>query len=163
MLLGTIAWAAGAAGEARFYLSTWNEFWKRVDSASEYDRTAGALINLAWGAAKLKDATRLDLAAREALRIAKPRGEMLEVQQAEQMLTSLRQGLFPEMVDSATGSPGELRNAIIAAERLLRDMLRWPHVRAPDAAPVPGQADRRPHRPVKDGATIRKLARRLPG
>jgi hypothetical protein len=163
LVLGTTAWAAGSAGEVRLFLDVWNEFWKRLDTISEYDRTSGALINLAWGAASLKDATRLEVAAREALRIALPRCEMLEVREAEQMLACLQQGVFPEPMGSATGSPQELRNATTAAERLLRDMLRWPHVRAPDATPGPMQAGGRVHHNAKGGAAIRKLARRLPG
>jgi tetratricopeptide (TPR) repeat protein len=131
IVLSTIGRAAGAAGDERSYFEVWSEFWKRLDGVVEYDRTAEALITLAWGAATLRDATRLDVAAREALRIAAPRGEEHEVLQAEQMLACLSKGDFPKPESRVTGSTGDLRAAITAAELLLRDMLRWPHVITP--------------------------------
>jgi hypothetical protein len=132
LVLGNIARAAGAAGEARIYFDVWDEFWNRLDGVVAYDRTAEALVSLAWGAAGLRDATRLEVAAREALRIATPRGEMQEVLQAEQMLDSLSNGGFPEPVSRVTGSPDDLQDAVTAAELLLRDLLRCPHVINPN-------------------------------
>lgn len=134
LVLGSIARAAGAAGEARLYFEIWSEFWQRLDGVLEYDRTAEALISIAWGAASLKDATRLEVAAREALRIARPRGEMHEVLQAEQMLASLSKGEFPEPVSRVTGSLEDLQDAVTAAEVLLRDLLRGFHVDACNTA-----------------------------
>lgn len=127
IVLGSIARAAGAAGEARLYFEIWSEFWQRLDAVLEYDRTAEALISIAWGAASLKDATRLEVAAREALRIARPRGEMQEVLQAEQILASLSKGEFPQPVSRVTGSPDDLQDAVTAAEVLLRELLRDLH------------------------------------
>lgn len=158
LVLGSIGRAAGAAGEIRLYGEIWDEFWKRLDSVIEYDRTAEALISLAWGAASLRDATRLEVAAREALRIATPRRELQEVLQAELMLASLSRGEFPEPVSRVTGTPDDLHDAITAAELLLRDMLRWPHVAAPDTASdrmAPAAVDRE----AGEARGFRKLAR----
>lgn len=166
LLLGSTGWAAGAAGESRVYREVWDVFWKRLDGVVEYDRAASALISLAWGAACLKDKTRLEVAAREALRIAKPRQEMLEAQQAEQLLNSLSEGVFPQLVSGESGTPDELRDAITAAELLLRDMLRWPNVTASETPSdrIPAARAGKPvHHQAQRGSSIRKLARRLPG
>jgi hypothetical protein len=163
LILGNLGWAAGAAGESRLFSEVWDGFWTRLDRVVEYDRTSGALINLAWGAASLRDATRLEVAAREALRIAAPRGEMLEMLQAEQMLASLADGVFPEWKGGVTSAPEDHRGAVAAAELLVRHMLRWPHVWAPNSPPFSQPEDSEAQRQVQPAGNLRKLARRLPG
>jgi hypothetical protein len=163
LVLGNLGWAAGAAGEMHLFSEVWDGFWTRLDRVVEYDRTSGALINLAWGAASLRDATRVEVAAREALRIAAPRGEMLEVLQAEQMLASLADGVFPEWKNRVTSSPEDHRDAVAAAELLVRHMLRWPQVWAPNSPSFSQPNDSEAQHQVQPAVTLRRLARRLPG
>lgn len=121
--LSSVARAAGAAGERHVFSQMWNEFWQWLDTVSCYDRTAEALINLGWGAASLRDATRLEVAAREALRIAVPRAERQEVDAAEKMLACLEVGGFPRQPAVRADSDEELKDALAAAQHLLRQLL----------------------------------------
>ncbi|HEX6909353.1 MAG TPA: hypothetical protein VF142_03110, partial [Longimicrobium sp.] len=124
LVLSTTAWAAGAAGEAQVFWEAWGAFWQWLDTVDSYDRAGEALINLAWGAAGLRDATRLEVAAREALRIALPRQEGQEIEAAETMLAALAAGRFPEPPGVAPQSDADLEDALAAAELLLRQLLR---------------------------------------
>jgi hypothetical protein len=64
------------------------------------------------------------VAAREALRIAVPCNEGQEIEAAELMLAGLAEGRFPELPGIATRSDTDLRDALAAAELLLRELLR---------------------------------------
>lgn len=158
LVLGSTARAAGATGQVRLYCEIWSEVWMRLDSVQSYDRASEALVNLAWGAAALEDATRLEVAAREALRLALPRDEKQEVLAATQMLECVASGTFPELITRTPGSKEDLQHAVAAAELLLRDLLRCPQVITPDALsdrvedkPAPGAVD--------EARGFRKLAR----
>jgi hypothetical protein len=128
LFLSTVGRAAGAAGDAHVFWQTWSEFWRRLDAVPTYDCAAEALINLAWGAAHLGDTTRLEVAAREALRIALPRDERQEIEAAEAMLASLEQGRVPDP-PARRGSDEEIADALAAAEMLLDQLLQAPALR----------------------------------
>jgi hypothetical protein len=132
LVLGSTARAAGATGRLRLYCDIWSDVWMYLDSVQSYDRASEALVNVAWGAVALRDATRLEVAAREALRIALPRDEKQEVMAATQMLECVTSGTFPEPISRTLGSKADLQHAVAAAELLLRDLLRCPHVITPD-------------------------------
>lgn len=132
LFLSTVARAAGAAGEAQVFWAAWGAFWQWLDSVPSYDRAAEALVNLGWGAAGLRDTTRMEVAAREALRIAVPRDEGQEIQAAETMLAGLAAGRVPEPPGVTSQSDTDLEDALAAAELLLRQLLRTTAFRRAD-------------------------------
>ena len=77
----------------------------------------------------------MEIAAREALRIGTARQEWQEVAAAENILASLAQGSLPRIPAVAAGTDADLRDAVAAAELLLRQLVLTPAVRA-SAAPV---------------------------
>jgi hypothetical protein len=121
-----VARIAGAAGDRPRFLDAWTAVWQFVDRRISEERVAEALINLAWGAAELGDTARAEVAAREALRIAVPRQEWQEVEEAEGMLVRLSEGRLPDPPRVAAGTDEELRDALAAAEMLLRQLLQTP-------------------------------------
>jgi hypothetical protein len=124
-----VARLAGAVGDRARFLEAWVAVWQFVDQRVSEDRAAEALVNLGWGAASLGDATRLEVAAREALRIAVPRQEGQEIEAAEEMLACLAEGRFPQTPHVAAGTDEELKDALAAAELLLRQLLKTPALR----------------------------------
>jgi tetratricopeptide (TPR) repeat protein len=64
LFLSMVARAAGAAGERQVFWERWSDFWQWLDAVPSCDRAAEALVNIGWGAASLRDATRLEVAAR---------------------------------------------------------------------------------------------------
>ncbi len=122
LALSTVARAAGAAGEVSAFWEAWGEFWKCLDAVPSHDRAAESLVNLGWGAASLRDATRMEVAARETLRIAMPRDQGQEVQAAQEMLACLAAGRFPEPPGVAARPDADVRDALAAADLLLRQL-----------------------------------------
>lgn len=120
---------AGAADDRVRFASAWSAIWRMIDLRVSEERAAEAMINLAWGAAHLQDAQRVEVAAREALRIATLRQEWQEVRAANEMLARLERGTFPESPPTAAGSDEDLRDALAAAEILLQQLLRTPALR----------------------------------
>lgn len=128
-LLSTTARAAGAALDASTYWRLWSDIWLLLDPVLSYDRTAEALVNLAWGAAGLGDTTRLELAAREALRLAQPRGEREAVEVAGHMLACLAEGRLPQLPVRVVCSDADVADACTAAELLLQRLMQAPALR----------------------------------
>jgi tetratricopeptide (TPR) repeat protein len=120
---------AGAAGDRARFAAAWSVVWGAIDLRVSEARAAEAMINLAWGAAHLRDTQRVEVAAREALRIATPRQEWQEVRAASEMLAELERGAFPESPPTAAGSDEDLHDALSAAEILLQQLLRTPALR----------------------------------
>jgi hypothetical protein len=129
LVLSSIGRAAGAAGDAHVFWRVWTDLWQWLDTIPSYDRAAEALVNLGWGAAHLGDATRVEVAAREALRIAGPRDERQEIEAAERMLASLAKGRVPEPPVRVACSDAELADAVSAAEMLIEQLLEAPALR----------------------------------
>lgn len=126
LFLSTVARAAGAAGDAHVFWRTWVDLWQWLDTIPSYDRAGEALINLGWGAAHLGDAARVEVAARETLRIAVPREERQEIEAAEQMLATLAEGRLPLPPVRVPCSDAELQDAVHAAEMLIEQLLEAP-------------------------------------
>jgi tetratricopeptide (TPR) repeat protein len=131
MNLSTMGRAAGAAGEAKVFWRIWGEFWRRLDEVASYDRAAESLVNLAWGAVGLNDLTRVEVAAREALRIAVSRDEGQEIEAAGRMLACLELGRLPEPPVRVICSTTDLADALDAAERLVKRLVQAPALRKP--------------------------------
>lgn len=140
--LSNVARLAGAVGDRVRFLDACMAVWRFVDRRVSEERAAEALINLAWGAAELGDTARVEVAAREALRIATARQEAQEVQAAAGMLASLDDGRLPDPPRVAAGTDEELKDAIAAAKVLLRQLVHTPAlirtgITAPGAGPEP--------------------------
>lgn len=140
--LSNVARLAGAVGDRARFLDAWMAVWQFVDGRVSEERAAEALINLAWGAAELGDTARVEVAAREALRIATARQEAQEVEAAEGMLARLADGRLPDPPRVAAGTDEELTDAMAAAKLLLRQLLHTPAlirtgIAAPHAGPEP--------------------------
>lgn len=129
VFLSTVARAAGAAGDVHVFWRAWNELWQWLDAVPTYDRAAEALVNVGWGAARLGDTTRVEVAAREALRIAVPREEGQEVEAAEHMLACIARGSMPEPPARVRCSDAEVEDALVVAEMLIERLLRAPALR----------------------------------
>lgn len=138
-----VARLAGATGDRARFLDAWATVWRFVDRRVSEERVAEALVNLAWGAASLGDTVRVEVAAREALRLATPRQEWQEVEQAEEMLACLEAGLLPDPPRIAAGTDEELKDALTAAEHLLQQLLNTPallRTGLPGNSTAPGEA-----------------------
>lgn len=151
---------AGGAGDRARFAEAWTTVWRMLDERVSEARAAEALINLAFGAAELRDWARVELAAREALRIAAPRQEWQEIAAAEKLLAALAEARVPDPPPMASGTDEDLKDALAAAEHLLRQLQQTPAVMAslsPTWATTPESPSRVP--PVEGHP---QLARRLP-
>jgi tetratricopeptide (TPR) repeat protein len=128
LAVSTLGRVSGLAGDRLRFVDAWSTAWKMLDDGTGENYAAEAMINLAWGAAALGDGMRMEIAAREALRIAEVREEGQEIQSARQMLAAAAAGTFPDGPRTAAGSDEELRDALSAAEKLLEQLARFPAV-----------------------------------
>lgn len=125
---------AGRVGDRARFADAWTTVWTMLDQRLSEARAAEALINLAFGAAELGDTARVEVAAREALRIAEPRQEWQEVDAARAMLGALAEHRSPGPPPTAAGTDDELRDALAAAELLLDQLLHTPALQAAGAS-----------------------------
>lgn len=95
---------------------------------------AEALISFAFGAVALGDTPRVEIAAREALRMATARQEWQEAAAARNLLASLAAGRLHAAPSIAAGTDDDLRDALAAAELLLQQLVRTPAVRSSSPA-----------------------------
>ncbi len=121
---------AGGVGDRARFGDAWSIVWEMLDPRISELRAAEALINLAFGAIGLGDAPRVEVAAREALRIGTARQEWREAAAAEHMLASLVDGRVPPAPPTASGSDDDLHDALAAAELLLQQLVQTPAVKA---------------------------------
>lgn len=89
LVLSNIARAAGGAGDRPTFLQAWTDVWTIVNGYSELDGASEALVNLAYGAAKLGDRERVESAAKEARLKATGRQEQQVLMATEQVLIAL--------------------------------------------------------------------------
>lgn len=121
--LSTLARAAGAEGDEPTFRRAWSDIWHWLDAHAVDARGAEALVNVAWGAARLRDPGRLEAAAREARRIAILCEARRERAVAERMLEVLAGGRMPELPVRARCSDTEIADASAAAELLIGRLL----------------------------------------
>ncbi|HEX6373657.1 MAG TPA: hypothetical protein VF006_32320 [Longimicrobium sp.] len=123
-LLGwaNLAQAAGGAGDSHAFNEAWARVWRMVDSGSDMERVAEALINVAVGAAALGQWVRQELAASYALQVAKRRSEAQQRLKAEELLESARRAGMgrrvpepPEPAPEFSEASGQLAEELVAA------------------------------------------------
>lgn len=85
-----LAQAAGGSGDVEAFDDAWSRVWRMVDSGTDLERVAEALINVAIGAAALGQWVRQEMAAAYALQVSKRRSEAQQRLKAEELLESAR-------------------------------------------------------------------------
>jgi len=118
--LSTFARAAAGAGDLKKFTDAWIEVWKVVDQNPNADCACAALLNLAYGAAILRDWERVDLTAKEALERACKRGEAEVQVQAEALLRAVRE----QTVSVSLLQPATEPKVVERADALARAMAR---------------------------------------
>ncbi|MBW3572045.1 MAG: hypothetical protein KY467_13155 [Gemmatimonadetes bacterium] len=117
-----LAQAAGGSGDADAFNEAWGRVWRMVDSGSDLERVAEALINVACGAAALGQWVRQEMAASYALQVAKRRSEAQQRLKAEELLESARKAGMgrrdpepPEPEPEFPEASGQLAEELVAA------------------------------------------------
>lgn len=100
-LFSSIARSAGGAGERGVFEEAWMEVGRLLEHPNAAEGSAGALVELAHGAASSGDWDRAAYAARRALALALERGEAEARIRAEALLESMRSERFAEAELSA--------------------------------------------------------------
>jgi tetratricopeptide (TPR) repeat protein len=96
LVLANLARAAAGAGYERLFEASWNETWALVRKQDTREGHAAALLQLAHGAATSSRRSRVEIAAAEALSIARERQEGFSVILAERMLGVVRAPVISE-------------------------------------------------------------------
>jgi tetratricopeptide (TPR) repeat protein len=117
-----LAQAAGGSGDVEAFNEAWARVWRMVDSGSDLDRVAEAMINVAVGAAALGQWVRQELAASYALQVAKRRSEAQQRLKAEELLEAARKAGMgrrapeePAPVPEFSEASGQLAEELVAA------------------------------------------------
>ncbi len=90
LAVSSVARAAGGVGDRFTFNEAWADAWQLIDSSSDTEKVAEALVNLSHGAAGIGDRDRATIAAGQALTVALQRQEEEQRQAAEKLLNSLR-------------------------------------------------------------------------
>jgi tetratricopeptide (TPR) repeat protein len=117
-----LAQAAGGAGDTAAFDEAWSRVWRMVDSGSDLERVAEALINVAVGAAALGQWVRQEMAASYALQVARRRSEAQQRLKAEELLESARKAGMgrrepepPAPAPEFSEASGQLAQELVAA------------------------------------------------
>ncbi|HEU0015134.1 MAG TPA: tetratricopeptide repeat protein [Longimicrobium sp.] len=128
IVTSSIARAAGGAGETEIFETAWGEVWRMVQTRLATERVAEALVNLAHGAAALGQSVRVEMAASQALTVARRRGEAQERLAAEELLAHLRAAARGKSKDApaAEETPTQCANADQWASELVAALSESP-------------------------------------
>jgi tetratricopeptide (TPR) repeat protein len=118
MTLADIGRAAGGAGNREVFDEAWSEVWSASGEWDKRPNGAQAALELARGAASLKDWARAERAASTAREVAERRGEARVLLEAETVLDSVTRRRALESAEPAGGEEGA------DAEDLFTDLLR---------------------------------------
>ncbi len=111
-----LARAAGGAGDVTEFEAAWAKTWVLIDESPTSPLAAGALLDLAWGAASLGEWQRAERAGARALTVAQQRGEHRIVLTAEAALEFIRGRSHVEYRSNTTAEPSsDLADRFIAA------------------------------------------------
>jgi len=134
VVLANLSRAAAGMGDEPLFEATWNETWALMRRQEGREGHAAALIQLAHGAASFAYWSRVEIAASEAVGVARDRRESMHVIKAERMLNIARasvisdedmQQVFPDYrwtgrVEEDEGA-SELATNFATAMRVRRD------------------------------------------
>ena len=114
--VANICRAAAGAGERERFEQAWAEAWSLIKSSTTRENTAQALLDLARGAASLKEWDRAEAAAQRSLVTAAERQENRVRFTAEAVLESVvrTRAITPEVIHSADAEPYRDANALAA-------------------------------------------------
>lgn len=134
VVYASLARAAAGLGDEHLFEAAWNETWALLRSQDHREGHAAALIQLAHGAASYGYWSRVEIAASEALGLARERGEGNHSYLAERMLEIVRErvledeqlvSVFPDYrhIEAAERDEGSelLAGELIRAMRVRRD------------------------------------------
>ncbi len=96
VILANLARAAAGMGDESVFEATWNETWALLRRQEAREGHAAALIQIAHGAASFGYWSRVEIAAFEALGVARERRESMHIIMAEQMLDTARAGIMSD-------------------------------------------------------------------
>jgi tetratricopeptide (TPR) repeat protein len=124
LVWANIARAAGGAGEGDVFEDAWAETWFLVNQGVTEPFAAGIMLDLAHGAASLRETARAARAAGKALDLARLRREGKTLLEAEALLDSLHPGAAgpPTEPSHAEGPPSvrQLGDEMVRVLRLAR-------------------------------------------
>jgi len=118
--LSMVCRAAAGVGDLKLFTETWIAVNMAVSRNPTTDRACAALLNLAYGAAILKDWIRAELAAQHALELSAKRGEAEVYACAEQLLVSVKEKSSPPTLIQ----PPAESEILEAADTLARHLVR---------------------------------------
>jgi tetratricopeptide (TPR) repeat protein len=108
--------AAGGAGNRAVFDEAWDELWGFAGDWHTRPTAAQALLDLAWGAASLKDWARAERAATTARDVAARHEEMKVIMEAESLLDSVSRKRNLEAAQPAAGADDEAESEGLAAD-----------------------------------------------
>ena len=108
--------AAGGAGTRAVFDEAWDELWSLAGDWHTRPAAGQALLDLAWGAASLKDWARAERAATTARDVASRKEEMKVVMEAESLLDSVSRKRNLDAVQPAAGADDEAESEGLAAD-----------------------------------------------
>ncbi len=96
VVFASLARAAAGLGDEHLFEMAWNETWKLLRVQEHRDGHAAALLQLAHGAASFGYWSRVEIAATEALGLARVRGEGKHILVSEKMIEVVREVVLPD-------------------------------------------------------------------
>lgn len=118
-VLASVARAAAVCGDRDRFEEAWSQVWELAEEPTVRTRLGPALLELACGAASLKDQTRAVRAVERSLEIAKERGEIDVITRAEALLDTIQRGSFVSELSSDEVSPRQAKST----ERLVEELV----------------------------------------
>lgn len=96
LILASLTRAAAGAGDESLFEASWNETWALMRRQETREGHAAVLIQVAHGAASFGYWPRVEIAASEALSVARERGEGMHIVLAERMLNQTKADVLRE-------------------------------------------------------------------
>lgn len=121
-VLARICRAAGGAGNRDQFTDAWTNAWRLIDSHVGMECIAAAQLNLAYGSVLLADWERAELAAGEAVSVARARQQVQIRDEAETILRAVYEQRLPWTPDPRPLDPAAKREAEVFACALVRKL-----------------------------------------
>lgn len=119
-VLASLGRAAAGVGDIKLFTDAWVAVHLGLDRNPTTDRACVALLMLAYGAAALEDWTRVELAARHAMELARHRGESEVSQRAQVLINAVPERRFSPELLPPPDDPAVIEEADNLARLLVR-------------------------------------------